>query len=269
MAQCQNCQHLNEGGKFCEKCGSPLHFGTFNEAAATTTIQTQPVDSQANQYLEGAKNVSKRYFSYFIEVLKKPYASSVNVGQEHFINGIITIVLYSIFIPLMLYFALKGFLAEMSGLASDFMGETGISVPFTDVVIKPTIAFAVFIFLVACFTFAAVKLGRVNVNFKEVIARFGSFLIPSVAILAVALIFSILKVKLSIFIAFLGVLTSIFLVPPLVIASFKKQFQDGVDVIYGALITYVLSFLAIAIMVDMVFESLREFVTELLGGMMF
>jgi len=269
MAHCQNCQHENEGGKFCEKCGAPLSSDSYNEAAATASNQSQPVTGQANQYIAGAKNVSKMYFSYFLEVLKKPYASSVNVGQEHFINGIITIVLYSIFIPLMLYFALKGLFAEMSGFASEFMGETNISVPFTDVVIKPALAYAIFIMLVAVFTYAAVKLGRVNVHFKEVIARFGSFLIPSVAILAIALIFSILKVKLSIFIALLGFLTSIFLVPPLVIASFKKQSQEGVDVIYGALITYVLTFVALAIMGDMLFESLKGFMTEIFGGMMF
>ena len=87
----------------------------------------------------------------------------------------------------MLYFALKGLFAEMSGFASEFMGETNISVPFTDVVIKPALTYAIFIMLVAVFTYTAVKLGRVNVHFKEVIARFGSFLIPSVAILAIAL----------------------------------------------------------------------------------
>ncbi|WP_273124187.1 zinc ribbon domain-containing protein [Bacillus weihaiensis] len=271
MTACTNCQHQNEDGKFCEKCGNSLTTSTESIREVSATTEAQPVSGggQGSQYLEEAKKMSKMYFTYFLEVLKKPYASSVNVGEEHFLNGIITMVLYSLFIPLMLFFALKGVLAEMSGFASEFLGEQDISVPFSDVVLMPTLAYVIFILLVACFTFASVKLGRVDANFKEVISRFGSFLIPSVAILAIALILSILKVKLFIFIAFIGFLTSIFLVPPLVIASFKKQTKDGVDVIYGSFITYVLTFVAIAIMGDMLFESLKGVFSELMGGMFY
>lgn len=265
---CSNCSHTNEGGRFCENCGSPLTGAGSKEIAAAVenTAPGTMSTGQSNKYIESTKNISKMYFGYFMEVIKKPYASSQGVGSEHFINGLITILLYSFIIPLMFYFALKGILADMNSFSAGFFGEEmQINPPFTDVVIKPAFAYAIFIMLVAVFTFASIKLGRINASFKEVVARFGSFLIPFVALLAIALIMSILKVKLFFLFLFLGFVGSIFMVPPLVIASYKKSNVDGVDVIYGSLITYVLTFIAIAIMGDMLFNALKDAFSDLLG----
>ncbi len=302
---CPNCQHQNDGGNFCEKCGTKLTANVNPEVAATAESSpqgfTNPVqngadfnsnpnqytqqnqnqyaqpnqntqqtyqNAQPNQYIETTKNVSKQYFGYFINVLKKPYATSQAVGGEHLINGIITMVLYSLFIPLMFYFGLKGILSDINSFGASLLGEDIVkNPPFADVVLKPTFAYLIFIFLVSTFTFAAVKLGRINASFKEVIARFGSFLIPFVCILAIALIMSILKIDFFLFFLLLGFLGSIFIVPPLVIASFKKGTQEGVDAIYGTLITYVLTFIAIFIMADMLFESIKSAVTNLLGDL--
>ncbi len=271
MTVCTNCNHQNDGGKFCENCGSPLIATATTvspDGASTSQVVGQPQGStQPNQYLEGAKQVSKQYGLYFLQVLKKPYSSSVNVGAEHFTNGLITMVLYSLFNPLIVFFALKGVLADMTGFGNDFFGEeVEVNVPFMEVVIKPTLAYVVFVLLVATFSFAAIKLGRINANFKEVVARFGVFLIPAVAILAIGLLFSILKVKMFVLFALLGFLILLFLVPPLVIASFKKESQEGIDVIYGSIITYILSFVALAIMGDLLFEQIKSYVMDMFGG---
>ncbi|MCQ6277098.1 zinc ribbon domain-containing protein [Bacillus sp. V3B] len=262
---CPNCSHQNEGGKFCEKCGTPLTVEVNREAAvtfeATNTSQPQQPQQpvQPNRYIESTKRVSKMYFGYFMQVLKQPYASSQNVGTEHFINGIITMVLYAFFIPLTLYFGLKGALSSVNSFSADLFGSsTSMEVPFTDVVLKPTFTFIIFIFLIVLFTFVSIKLGRVNVSLKEVIARFGSFLIPIVAILIIGVIMSILEIKLFAAVLALGIVGSIFLVPPLVIASYKKETSDGVDVIYGSFITYLLTVIAISIMGDMLLEAFQS-----------
>ncbi|KAF0821294.1 zinc ribbon domain-containing protein [Cytobacillus firmus] len=265
---CSNCSHKNDGGRFCENCGSPLTQGGGQEAAvAMENASASPTTSgQSNKYIESTKNISKMYFGYFMQVIKKPYASAQAVGAEHFINGLITIVLYSFIIPLMFYFALKGILADMNSFSSGLFGEElQINPPFADVVIKPAFAYAIFIMLVAVFSFAAIKLGRINASFQEVVARFGSFLIPFVALLAIALIMSILKIKLFLLFLFLGFVGSIFMVPPLVIASYKKSSEEGVDVIYGSLITYILTFVAIAIMGDMLFNTLKDAFSDIFG----
>jgi hypothetical protein len=267
---CPNCNHQNEGGKFCEKCGTSLIAKAAQETAAsvdipqTNTHAAQAAQSQPNQYLEATKKISKTYFAYFIQVLKKPFASAQGVGSEHLVNGIITIALYSFIIPLMIYFAVKGILSSVNDFGSDLFGEdVAINPPFMDMVLKPTFAFAVFILLVATFSFAAVRLGRINASFSEVIARFGSFLIPFTAILAVALIMSFLKIKMFVLLLFIGFVGSIFIVPPLVISSYKKDSKEGVDVIYGTLITFVLTFIAMGMMGDMLFQSIFSAISDL------
>lgn len=264
--KCPVCSHQNEGGKFCEQCGTKLDLSSYSEVASTVEL-TENVsinqsngqsNSQPNQYLVGAKNVSKVYFSYFIEVLKKPYSSSKSVGAEHFLNAIITIVLYSIIIPLMMYFGLKSMTSSVNEFGNMFGMEASFNPPFTDVVIKPTFAYAVFVLLVAAFTFVSIKLGKVSVSFKEVISRFGSFLIPFVALLLIALIMSILKMKLFILFLFFGFITSISIVPPLVIASFKKENNAGLDVIYGTLLTYFLTLITIVIMGNILFKAIES-----------
>ncbi len=257
---CPNCNHENQSGKFCERCGNNLANGASSQVAATSESTRIPA---SNQYLETTKAISKQYFSYFVQVLKKPYSSSKSVGSEHFVNGIITMCLYALIIPLMFYFALKGILADMSSFGSSLFGEdVDVKPPFGDIVVKPFFAYLIFILLVTTFSFVAVKLGRIQTNFKEVTARFGSFLIPFVLILLIALIMCFLKIKL--FLAFLlfGFIGSVFIVPPLVIASFKQKSYEGLDTIYGALLTYILTFIAIGIMGDMLFESIKSGLAE-------
>lgn len=254
--RCPKCQHDNQGGNFCEQCGAALTLTpAFEEGGAVSQTRVAP----QNQYFEGAKNVSKTYFSYFLQVIKKPYASSAGVGSEHFTNGMITLALYAVLVPLILYFVLKGMLTDINAFGG-FFSEKSVDLSMTDIVLKPILAYGVFIMLVATFTFAAVKMGGSFASYKEVIARFGSFQIPFVAVLAISLVMSILKVDLFFFFLFVGFIGSVFLVPPLVIASFKKDLHAGFDVLYGSLLTYLLTFVAIWIMGDMLFEAMKSYV---------
>jgi hypothetical protein len=255
---CPNCSHNNEGGNFCEKCGSKLTDSITQETAATL----QSTQVQSNQYLEATKKVSKMYFNFFLEVLKKPYASTVGVGKEHFINGIITLILFSFFVPLTMYFGIKKYISDFSesGLGGWFGAEEIAKPSFTDLVLQPTFAYAVLILLVLVITFGAIKMAKVELSFQEAIARFGSFLIPFVGILLLALILSILKIKFFLYILLLGFFGAILTVPPLVIASYKKNSQAGLDVIWGTVITYLLTFIVIKVMDDLLFGSFLQMI---------
>lgn len=260
---CPNCNHTSDGGKFCGNCGAPLSSSTHSEIATNgPTIATQ--QPQPNAYFQSTKTVSTMYFNFFLQVLKKPYASSQSVGGEHFVNAIITIILYAIFIPLIIYFGVKSFMNGISDATGGIFGNTYSMGPsFTDFVLKPMFGYAVFILLVATFVFAAIMLGKIEVTYKSVIARFGSFLIPFLALFVVALILSIFNAKIYIFLFLLGFIGSIFIVPPLVIASYKKETQGGLDTIYGTLLTYILTFITLAIMTNVLFGALKSI---LLGG---
>ncbi|GAA0316581.1 hypothetical protein GCM10008967_03970 [Bacillus carboniphilus] len=284
--QCPNCQHENEGGKFCVKCGTPLQQAadqanpttsqeveTPNVPPTTPSPESVRVQSQssenANQYIEGAKKISKSYFNHFLDVMKKPHAVSTQVGADQFINGIITIVLYSLIIPFIIYFALKGVIADLNNFGAGLFGQSmGMEIPFGDTVVKPFFAYLVFTLLVAVFTFVALKLAKIEADIKEVIARFASFLIPFVGILAVALILSLIKVELFLVVLLLGFVGAIFLVPALVVTSYKKQNSQGLDITWGIIAAYVLTFIAIRIMGEMLFDSLVSAFTSMFGGLL-
>ncbi|KYD09091.1 MULTISPECIES: zinc ribbon domain-containing protein [Heyndrickxia] len=266
--KCPNCQHENEGGNFCENCGTRLLEQAGNEVAASAThpIQTPSEKAQSNQYVEATKKISKQYFQYFIQVLKKPYANSHSVGEEHFVNGIITIILYSLFIPFILYFGVKILFSGINRFGSLFGANINAGPPFAETVIIPFFGYLVLTILVITFTFAAIRLGKVQVGYKEVLARFSSFLIPFVAILLIGLIFAIIKIKFFLAIFLLGFFGSILMVPPLVIASYKKENHEGLDVIFGSLIIYVLTYLSILIMGDLLFNALKVAFNSMFGG---
>jgi hypothetical protein len=265
---CPNCNHVNQGGKFCENCGTNLSSTVVSQVAASNESNTHAgvpgsgaaVQSEPNQYLEVTKVISKQYFGYFVQVLKKPYSNSQAVGAEHFVNGLITMVLFALIIPLIIYFTAKGLLSDIGGFGGGLFEDAveSVSPPFSDFVVKPFFAYLVFILLIAVFSFGAIKLGKVQNSFKEVVARFGSFLIPFVAILVIGLILSILKISLALVILLIGLLGTIFMVPTLVIASFKKNSTQGLDTIYGTLLTYVLTSITLAIMGEMLFDAIRS-----------
>ncbi|WP_462410834.1 zinc ribbon domain-containing protein [Neobacillus sp. Marseille-QA0830] len=273
---CPNCNHENQGGKFCENCGTNLTTAS-QTAAATDTINrvetpyyqnpqahhngAQPAQpAAANQYIETTKKISKLYFGYAMEVLKRPFSTSQFYGGEQFVNGIITMCLYALFTPLVLYFGLKGILEELGSFGGGLFDSAveSITPPFGDAVVKPFFGYLVFIFLVSAFTFGAIKLGKVQAGYKEVIARFGSFLLPITALLLVALLLSLLKMKFSFFILLFAIFGSITVVPALVIASFKRNTTEGLDVIYGTLLTYLATFITIYIMANILFESIKN-----------
>jgi small-conductance mechanosensitive channel len=255
---CPSCNHVNQGGTFCENCGTKLTTAAVSQVAASyeqnSTIRSgASVPPASNQYLEATKVISKQYFGYFMQVLKKPYQNSQAVGAEHFVNGLITIILFSLIIPLTIYFSAKGM---FGGYGGGLFGEA--SIPFGDFVIKPFFAYLIFMLLIAVFSFIAIKLGKVQISFKEVVARFGSFLIPFVAILVIGLIFSILKISFALVILLIALMSAIFIVPTLVIAGFKRNSSTGLDTIYGILLTYILSFITMAIMGEMLFDAIRS-----------
>ena len=259
--KCPNCGHSNDGGRFCENCGTQLV-----ETADSAIQNQQPQQStpqvndevgntgalQAEEYLKKTKDQSKQYITYFMDVLKKPYASlNAPFENQHYMYAIITFSLYSLFIPLMIYFGVKGLMSTFSYF------EESVNPSFVDAVIIPAIAYGIFIVLVAGFTFFSIKLGRVNVSFKEVFTKFGILLVPFVFILAIGFILSILKVSLFILFLVIGLVGSMYVVVPLLIAFYKKDAAgEGMDAIYGTLLTYILTSILMLIMGEMLIDTL-------------
>ena len=262
--KCPSCEHVNDGGNFCENCGARLVTGEVAAAlphasqpgveGAAVATSTFTAVQQPNAHVENVKNVSKMYFSFFLEVLKKPVAATRNTNREELVNGLISIGIFALIIPLIIYLGLK---------------EAGVDGEFMSMVIKPTFSYAIFILLIASYSFVAIKLGKVPVKYTDVIARFGSMLIPFLALFLLAFLMSL--VDMGLYPVFLGIgfLGSVFIVPPLVISSFKKDEPSGLDALYGTLLTYVAIFITMGIMAAYLLSTLLELIEEKLTSLFF
>lgn len=258
--QCPNCHHEHVEGNFCVKCGTPLT--SANEQAATVdteNAQTNPVPPftekvQPNVQLEKAKEISKMYFGFFMTVLKSPFSQASKVSSAHFVNGLISIVLFSLLIPLITYLNL-GDLRHY------------IDSPFANVVLKPMVGFAIYMLLIAVYSFVGLKAGKVSANIKEVISRFGALLIPFIALFLVAIILSILQIKILAFLLlFVGISLSVSMVPLFIILSYKKESEKGLDAFYCSIIVYLLTGLTLLIMGNMLFSALLDAIESYLGS---
>ncbi|WJV31863.1 zinc ribbon domain-containing protein (plasmid) [Rossellomorea sp. AcN35-11] len=151
----------------------------------------------------------------------------------------------------------------------DYSGQRKFSLPFGDFVVKPVISYAIFILLVLAFTMGILKLRKVQFEYQDVVARFGTSLIPTVAILFIGLLLSIMNVDYFLFFVLIGFAASVFMVPALVISSYKTDSTNGFDAIYGILITYTLTFITLYIMNDFLFSTIKGYFVNLFSNSFF
>ncbi|MCT2346597.1 zinc ribbon domain-containing protein [Niallia taxi] len=259
---CVKCGHRNDNdARFCESCGANLqaeiesnpnpilHKEEATAAHVSSSNPNQPGNSQA--YIEKTKAVSKQYFSYFLSALKNPVKRAGNTGKENLINGIITIVLFALIIPLMSYFALKSAFNSYGG------GWFTPDISFGAVVIKPLFVLLILLALVALIIFGAVKLSKSSASFLDVLARFGAFLVVPTAFLLVALIISLIGSYYFVFFLLLG-LTGFSFVIPLIIYSYSKQSNGGLDAFYGILLSYIAITIVFMIIGDAALDNIEE-----------
>ncbi len=218
---CTQCGHINQADKFCVKCGTSLGEPTTAETPEAPTASAMP-----------------QYFSYFLQVLKNPVRTGQNSTEEQMVNGLITLVLFALILPLTVYFQLRASLRNM-----EYIG-LGSYVPFGGVVIKPFFILLIFVMIVNSIIFIVLRIGNATVNYREVTARFGTFVIPSSAFFLVSIVFSLISGDSAIIGLFIGMgLFSWLAAICFVIYSFMKNRTDGLDAFYGVVITYIASFI--------------------------
>ncbi|MFC5407223.1 hypothetical protein ACFPOF_31225 [Cohnella soli] len=248
---------MNQSSKFCVKCGVNLQLAATSDTVNLGKQPDQysqqsggPTREEPNKQLQQAKQISKQYIAYFVQVLKSPTRTGQASDGSHMANGLITIVLFSLILPLIVYFQLRHRLSSFGGFVVN-------RIDFGSVVIKPFFFMLIILLLVNTVMFFVLKIGNENVNYREVTARFGSFMIPSVAFLLVALLFSLISDGSFIWGLSIGLgIFSWFVAVCLVIYSFKKDHTSGLDAFYGVIITYAASFILISLLGDDIASTL-------------
>lgn len=221
---CPQCGSEELGAKFCMSCGYQI---SQTEESAEGQVAAAHAAANGNTYVEQGKNIAKSYWDFLLATVKKPTQQAQIMGRGSMINGLITLVLYSLLIPLMIYFVIKG----------TFGGYMAPS--FSEVFFKPAFFILLFMALNTAVIYAVAKPGNNNLNFKDVVARFGGFLVVPTLLFVLAIIFSVLQ--LFTMVGFAGVLgvIGLFVAATMTIYSLKRQAKQGIDAIYGTFLFYV------------------------------
>jgi hypothetical protein len=239
---------MNSSARFCVKCGANLELSAATETPNYTNPNHPPV--QSNVQLQQVKQISMQYFSYFIEVLKSPVRAGQTSNAGHVVNAFITLGLFALLLPLIVYFYLRSTIVDIN-----FLGfETHVS--FGRVVIKSFFILALIVLASNSVLFLVLKLGKAGVKYREVLARFGTFMVPSVALFVVALLFSLVGAHSVMGIFITAGLFAWLAASGFVIYSFKKDHTSGLDAFYGVLITYLATLLLLYLFGDAILSNL-------------
>ncbi|MGG4096051.1 hypothetical protein [Paenibacillus lautus] len=291
---CPICRYETGDGKYCKKCGARLIiedspvFAAMKEQAATSEVysvnrrsasskgeitharqiesalpvytppdipfraagrQHAEEEEEPNPYWTSLKLYGQLYGDYFLKGLRHPFGAAAGTESGQFFNAIVSMVLYVVLFPLALYAALHH---ELQGLPEG---------AFADLVLKPIIWTAIFLFLLNAFTFAAVKLSfNPTAKLKEVMARFGALLPIFLVLYVVSFLFLFLNGDISKVIILLSFISTVMTVPLFVMTSYKRRMVGGgLDPLYAILLVYVALMLVIVILGS----SMIEYITVL------
>ncbi|WP_157967868.1 MULTISPECIES: zinc ribbon domain-containing protein [Paraliobacillus] len=242
---CPNCQApLESDAKFCTNCGVKIdHIQTEN--TDTEPVQsTGTAPSQTTDYVQQGKDISKQYWHFIPSALANPFAASKHAGPTNKINGLITLILFSLLIPLFSYISLSSYFRP----------------PFVEMVVKPFFIFIIFFALLLAVKYGVAKLMKADVSFLNVMTRFGILMVlPTVTALAAVLFtilgvedFSIILLILSMSLASIASFATVFSIKE------KAPATGGLDVFYGVVLTYVAMAIILLIIGDSILYELEN-----------
>ncbi|GGM32096.1 hypothetical protein GCM10011351_17830 [Paraliobacillus quinghaiensis] len=256
---CPNCQAaLEENAKFCTNCGTKINEENVAHVATsaqhTETAQHVPnQQEQTGDYVQQGKQISKQYWNFILQAMAHPFEVSKKVREADKVNGMITLALFSLFVPLFTYITIHS-------LSGGYLAPT-----FTDVVLKPFIIFLIFFALLIAVKFGVAKLMKANVSFIDVMTRFGTLMVLPTAVAMTAVLFAILDSYTFSSILLLLAISTASMASTATIFSLKTKAPatSGLDVYYGVVLTYV----AMAIILLLIGDSiLGNLINEMQRG---
>ncbi|MGF9699603.1 hypothetical protein [Paenibacillus sp. MABNR03] len=198
--------------------------GPNNHSSDGDSNTNQWSNVMQNEKIQQAKEVSKQYLSYFLSVLARPYQTMKTVGEQHALNGLITMALIAILSST--YFLITFSRLDMEGV-------------FIAGFIRPLLFTAVILIVAVILIYAILKIEKVMFRPKTLAAQYGTLLVPAVPSLILANLFIFISFRVSIFflvvsyvILFAGMNTVLFQYP-------LNRIKSAFDSMYAVLIANV------------------------------
>ncbi|WP_404405058.1 hypothetical protein [Jeotgalibacillus malaysiensis] len=270
---CTSCGHEQTSGKFCGNCGSEMVYKeeTVSQAeqqvAASATAPPPPLQQQTQQQhqaatvssapnptIEKAKHTSRNYLNYIKTFIKNP-SHIFNTGEQQFLNGLISLILFTVLFAAMPYLIVRQ-VASTVGFFS-FSEFSGINAPsFFEVFIQAFFVIAIFLLIVTASLYVVNKgFGRED-SFKSIISYYGTHLILPI-LLAAGSIITLFTSMYRLTTVLLGVsfLLALAMIPFYMISSLVTKKSKTTDPVFAVAIYIILSGIAMIFYADAVSES--------------
>lgn len=260
---CPACNHEQETGKFCGKCGTAVIETAQQEISATAEAVT-PTPAQTvsgNENLEKAKNISRQYGKHALGLLKNP-GQAFNLGEQHFINGITTIVLYALAFALTLYFFINKLFKTVFGEVNALFDEgPAQSLPFFELASRFFITGIIFIAIGLVTTLVLTKVIGETDSIKTFIAKFSGILIPFTAVNVVTMLLALMGFyKATIVLALVSALFVAIIVPGFYMYKTALNKNHKVDSLYWGIGTQLITmFITYLFIKSSVIETINRF----------
>ena len=263
--KCPNCQHEQDAGKFCGKCGAALVAKPIGEAErpamateptgyATNATVTQ-AHAEPNQHVEKVKVQSKQYWNYYLQYLKKP-GTIVDQPNGQFVNALITMGIFALLFSLAIYKNLSMALSPMQDF-NDFFGSSPSLMPSYFSVLFGTVITLGFIFALAAGCIYLVnKFAGPDESFNSIVTSLGTLMVPAVALVVLAYVLLLISsMSFGNLVLFISLSLAISVMPLYLITALLKKATKSIDSFYAYLSYIVLFAVGLFIVMTVFFDS--------------
>ena len=205
---CPACNQETEEGKFCTKCGSPLHPKektategpskentpeVHTETSQQENASTAETSQQFNATLEKVKTGSNQYWSYFITRIKNPNVAFKD-NEQHLINSIVTAIILTLAATLFCYGLINSLFNDAMAAASFSDDSLSNHLPIFSTILKGMLIFIILFFTGLIANFITFKLAKHPMSFTKQFTRFTGTLVPFTGFFVVIALLSLLGI---------------------------------------------------------------------------
>lgn len=250
MKTCSNCNHMQEQGMFCAKCGKEL---VTQDTAQQQQVNSQEQNQQAvnhqgqnqqtvtpqepNQQVEKLKQISNGYVGTFTSLLKNPTQRIQD--NNNLVNSVISFVLLTFLTALTVYMMAKGVFDEYVGsyysFLSDYSGKSAslpINVLFTLFIV---IALFAIIAITAVFLMAKIFIGQAS--FKQVFVQVTNYYPAIIVLIVVGFLLQLIDMNgLALIVVIVTLILTVLLIPLYEIVQLLQGTTIKIDYFYVYLI---------------------------------